>query len=486
MPPPQSVSELVPAELSRILNETPVLQNAYLVGGCVRDWLLGAASKDSDIEVFGTSYEQLVAALSRWGKTDLVGRSFGVVKLTLSDGTVLDFTIPRRDSKVAAGHKGFEISLDPSITPQEAAARRDFTINSMMYDPRRQRLLDFFDGERDLGNRVLRHTSEAFVEDPLRVLRGMQLAGRFALSADASTIELARVIKQSYAELALERVREEWFKWASKSTQPSAGLHFLVQSGWIEHFPELRALQGSPQDPVWHREGDVFVHTCHCCDAMAKLPAWLQADEETRIVLSLAVLTHDFGKAVSTQRAMKDGEFRIISPGHEETGAPLAESFLARFRTPDSIVERVIPLIRNHMAHVHEVTDRGVRRLAKRVEPENIHNLCTLMTADALGRPPRPATIPPMVSALEARAAELSVQSSAPKSILLGRHLLQLGMQPGPEIGDILNRAYDAQLEGKFFNLAEAFDWLATELSDYSPDIARQARASHLQLTEEK
>src|SRR5437867_10534960 len=231
--------EGLPGELVQILQQTPALKQAYLVGGCVRDWLLGIANKDFDVEVFGVSYEELVEALKPWGRTDLVGRSFGVVKLTVRSGQTFDFTIPRRDSKIAPGHKGFEISFDPAITPQEAAARRDFTINSLMYDPRRQQVLDFFGGEQDLRNRVLRHTSAAFVEDPLRVLRGMQLAARFALRADPSTIELARSIKPSYPELALERVREEWFKWASKSTLPSAGLHFLVQSGWIEHFPEL-------------------------------------------------------------------------------------------------------------------------------------------------------------------------------------------------------------------------------------------------------
>src|SRR5687768_8907210 len=134
----------IPDELARILNDTPELRDAYLVGGCVRDALLGLPQKDFDVEVFGASYEQLVAALSRWGKTDLVGRSFGVVKLTVVGGAVYDFTIPRRDSKVAAGHKGFEITFDPKITPREAASRRDFTINALMFDPRTKQVLDFF------------------------------------------------------------------------------------------------------------------------------------------------------------------------------------------------------------------------------------------------------------------------------------------------------------------------------------------------------
>src|SRR5882672_3140654 len=137
------MSALVPDELAAILSGAPELRQSYLVGGCVRDWLLGLASKDFDLEVFGVSYGQLEGALSRWGRTDLVGRAFGVVKLTTRAGQTFDFSIPRRDSKVGPGHKGFETTFDPSILPKEAAARRDFTINALMFDPRRNEVLDF-------------------------------------------------------------------------------------------------------------------------------------------------------------------------------------------------------------------------------------------------------------------------------------------------------------------------------------------------------
>src|SRR5262245_25566263 len=218
----------LPTGLAQILQETPALKRAFLVGGCVRDWRLGQPQKDHDVEVFGCSYEQLASALSRWGRTDLVGRSFGVVKLTTGRGETFDFSIPRKDSKVAPGHKGFEIEFDPDITPQQAAARRDYTINALMFDPRRDEVLDFFGGRQDLQNRVLRQTGPAFVEDPLRVLRGMQFAARFDLQAAPETLQLCRSIQASYQELAAERVREEWFKWAEKSVVPSRGLRFLA------------------------------------------------------------------------------------------------------------------------------------------------------------------------------------------------------------------------------------------------------------------
>lgn len=472
------MSAWIPDELRRILRETPALSRAFLVGGCVRDWLLGAANKDFDIEVFGVTFEQLAEALARWGRADWVGRSFGVVKLTTQGGSTFDFSVPRRDSKVAPGHKGFEVTFDPAITPREAAARRDFTLNALMYDPRRDEVLDFFGGQEDLRNRVLRHTSAAFAEDPLRVLRGMQFAGRFGLSAAPETIEECRRIKGAYAELAVERVREEWFKWAEKSTKPSAGLRFLEATEWLEHFPEVNALRGVPQDPEWHPEGDVFTHTCHCLDALVSLPEWRGADTESRIVFSLAVLAHDFAKPQTTRQEMKDGRLRIVSPGHEQAGGALAEQFLERIDAPLAVRERVTPLVTNHLAHLQTITDRFVRRLARRLGPESIEGLLVVIAADQFGRPPKPRELSENLRALRDRAAALQVQSHAPKAILMGRHLIELGLAPGPQFGEILDAAYEAQLEGRLTSLADAWQWLAEQPEVDLPPEARKSLES--------
>ncbi|MEO8427394.1 MAG: polynucleotide adenylyltransferase [Verrucomicrobiota bacterium] len=457
------MTPLLPDELDQILRETPELKQSYLVGGCLRDRLLEIEVKDFDIEVFGISYEQLTQALSCWGKTDRVGRSFGVVKLTTRTANTFEFSIPRRDSKVAPGHKGFEVTFDPSITPKEAAARRDFTINSLMFDPRCREVLDFFGGRADLKNRILRHTSEAFGEDPLRVLRGMQFVSRFHLAPAPETIALCRKIKSTYGELAGERVREEWFKWASKSTIPSAGLKFLLATGWVEHFPEIHALAGTPQDPEWHPEGDVFTHTAHCCDAMAQLEDWQNADRESQIVYMMATLAHDFGKPSTTQQVIREGRARIISPRHDEEGGPIAARFLERIHAPRAIQERVIPLVVNHLAHLQTITVRSVRRLAKRLEPENIRGLCLVMTADHMGRPPKPSTVPEGVIALRTKAAELQVQVKPPTPILMGRHLIALGLRPNPQFKAILDEAYQAQLEGAFSDLDQALRWLSEQ-----------------------
>lgn len=452
----------LPSALQRLLSEVPALKRAYLVGGCVRDALLGIPNKDFDLEVYGVSYEALEAALRPHGRVDLVGRSFGVIKFSTGTREQWDFSVPRRDSKVAAGHKGFRVEFDPDITLRDAAGRRDFTINALMFDPRTGEYLDFFEGRSDLQNRVLRHTSPAFVEDPLRVLRGMQFAARFELTAAPQTIELCRTIAGSFPELAVERVGEEWFKWAAKARRPSAGLHFLKAAGWLRHFPEVAALDGTPQDPEWHPEGDVFTHTAHCCDALAELPEWRAADEPTRIALMFAVLAHDFAKPQTTHEAERDGRMRIVSPGHEEQGGPLAESFLTRLNAPNALKERVVPLVTNHLAHLQAINDRAVRRLANRLQPATIEELCLVMIADQFGRPPKPRDVHAGVPALRAKAEELRVREAAPKPILQGRHLIERGMKPGKRFGELLKAAFEAQLEGAFQDLDGALAWLAS------------------------
>jgi tRNA nucleotidyltransferase (CCA-adding enzyme) len=298
----------------------------------------------------------------------------------------------------------------------------------------------------------------------------MQFAARFDLTIAPETATLCRQIISSYGELAVERVREEWLKWAQKSTVPSRGLHWLRDTGWLVHFPEVNALVDVPQDPEWHPEGDVFVHTCHCLDALVTLPAWQAANPETRAILSFAVLAHDFAKSATTHEAERDGRMRIVSPGHEDAGGPLAAKFLERINVPLALGERVIPLVTNHLAHLQTLTDRAVRRLAKRLEPATIEELVVVITADQFGRPPRPREISENVRALEARAGELKLQASAPQPILMGRHLIELGLKPGPAMGTILEAAFEAQLEGDFATLPAALCWLrgqaALPLSD--------------------
>lgn len=460
----------LPEPLLAIMRAVRAVGRPRLVGGCVRDWLLGHQPKDFDIEVAGTDYETLVRVLAPFGATDLVGRSFGVVKLRL-DGAEYDFSLPRRESKIGAGHRRFAVTPDPTLSDVEAAARRDFTINAIAYDPLTNEIIDPHGGQADLRARVLRHTSAAFVEDPLRVLRAMQFAARFDLALAPETAVLCRSIVHTYRELAVERVWGEWEKWAVKSVTPSLGLVVLEQTGWLAHFPEIAAMAGVPQEPEWHPEGDVLAHTKYCLDALIRLPEWQDSTAVRRRYLMFAVLAHDFGKPATTVHADRRGVLRWLSPGHEEAGGPPTQSFLGRIGAPLDLINWVQPLVLHHLAHHHGQTgfsDSAVRRLARKLAPATIDDLCLVMWADHLGRPPlvSPET-EVRIQALRDSAHALAVRDSAPRPLMQGRHLLELGLQPGPHFKPILDACAEAQLDGAFTDEAGGRAWLKEYLRDH-------------------
>jgi len=463
MPGPGDLPPL-PEELWALLQAAARVGRPRLVGGGVRDWFLGLVAKDFDVEVSGTDFETLHRVLAPFGATDVIGRSFGVIKVRGRNGTEHDFSLPRRESKTGSGHRGFDVAPDPGLSDDAAAARRDFTVNAIALDPFSGDVIDPFKGREDLAAGLLRHTSAAFTEDPLRVLRAFQLAGRFNFRLAPETATLCRSISASYSELPLERIWGEWDKWATRSTRPSRGLAVLQETGWLVHFPEVAALLGTPQEPEWHPEGDVFTHTGHCLDALVALDGWIEAPDDRRRRLTFSVLAHDFGKPPTTQRAERRGAERWISPGHEAAGGPIAEAFLRRIGAPLELDAPVRNLVVNHLAHHHgaaEFSDSQVRRLARRVAPATIGDLALVMVSDSLGRPPLPSTeILALIERMKARATALAVQASAPRPILQGRHLVALGRPPGPEFKPILDAAFEAQMDGAFADEAGAIAWL--------------------------
>ena len=466
----------IPPALLRVLSALRVVARPRLVGGSVRDWLLGLDPKDFDVEVPGVNFEQLLRVLSPFGSTDIVGRSFGVIKLRV-DGTEYDFSLPRRESKIGSGHRGFAIEPEPALSDAEAAARRDFTLNAIAYDPFAENLIDPHNGEQDLRAGILRHTSAAFVEDPLRVLRAFQLAARFNFTVAPETIALCRQISNTFVELPVERVWHEWAKWAEKASRPSRGLQVLAETDWLRHFPEVAALSGTQQDPIWHPEGDVFVHTGHCLDALVRDSYWKNADPTERRLLSFAVLAHDFGKPATTVFGERRGEMRWLSPGHEASGGPIAETFLQRIGAPHDLATYVRPLVVNHLAHHQggrtEFSDTSVRRLSNRLAPATIDQLCAVMRADHDGRPPlHSEETLARIRELGERAHGLALQSQGPRPILLGRHLLAMGLKPSRQFKQILNAAFEAQLDGHFKNEAEGLNWLQTHLRQLNPSIS--------------
>ena len=417
---------------------------ALMVGGSVRDLLCGRHVKDVDIEVFGLALDDLKRILGEAYELDLVGISFGVLKIKHLD---IDISLPRRESKRGLGHKGFDIASDPSLPIPEAASRRDFTVNAIYYDPLADELIDPHGGARDLADGVLRHVSEKFREDPLRVLRGMQFVARFGLDPAPETIAVCRTVTPE--GLPPERLFEEWAKLLVKGVQIRRGLEFLRATGWVEYYPELACLIGCEQDPKWHPEGDVWTHTGYALDAFVRRRTG-ERDED--LIVGLAVLCHDFGKPACT--AYDPVKKRIRSLGHDEAGVEPTLSFLSRLTNEERLLKEVPPLVRLHMRPFamwrDKSSDGSIRRLAAKVV--RIDRLIRVAAADDAGRPPYPSEPEPLKWLAE-QAKRLEVEDSAPKPIVQGRNLIALGMKPSPEFGRILSALYDAQLDGEFSDL---------------------------------
>ena len=427
-----------------------------LVGGCVRDTLLGLPAKDIDVEVYGITPTILEKTLRQHFRIAQVGKAFGVFKFKDLE---IDISIPRTESKSGTGHKGFEVRGDPSLSFKEAAKRRDFTINAISWDPLTGELIDPLSGLEHLRAGILHPCSEAFGEDPLRVLRGMQFVARFEMRATPQTIALCQSIEPE--DLPAERLFEEWSKWLLKGKKPSLGLQFLREVGWVSYYSELRALINCPQDPIWHPEGDVWTHTLHCMDAFAQKRV---GDREEDLIVGFAVLCHDFGKPLTTFLA-DDG--RIRSPKHENEGEIPTRSFLERLTREKGLVESVVTLVRTHLRPMElykaKASDSAIRRLAKKVRMDR---LVRVAQADMEGRPPKSTAFPEGKWLLE-RAKALEIENKAPVAIVMGRHLIERGLVPGPDFGRILKACYEAQLDGVFEDLegGEGFleRWLEKE-----------------------
>ena len=426
----------------------------WLVGGCVRDLVLGRQPRDLDIEVIGLPPGQVHALLAEHFSVQFVGKAFQVFKL---QGLPIDLSVPSRIPADDTSLSGLPRQADP-MTIDEALARRDFTINAMAWDPDTMELRDPFNGRGDLDARILRHTSTRFAEDPLRVLRGMQLSARFELTVAPETVALCRTLSQDGQPG--ERLWEEWKKLLLQSNKPSIGLQFLRHCDWLNFYPELAALQGCPQDPHWHPEGDVWIHTLHCLDWFATERTGHESDD---LVVGLSILCHDFGKPATT----KEEYGHVTSRGHESEGVGPTKRFLERLTNQYDLIDEVVPLVRCHLRpralYDANASDSAVRRLAKQVH--RIDRLVRVARADHAGRPPKQFDGFPAGEWLLTRAQQLAVDRRAPLPIVMGRHLLELGFQPGPDMGRLLDDCYEAQLDGEFGTLEDGLTYVKNRLS---------------------
>jgi len=423
---------------------------ALVVGGFVRDQLLGRDSKDLDLEVFGITQDRLPAVLSELGRVEPVGQAFPVFKL----GTI-DVALPRRESKSGRGHKGFTVEGDPFMSIEDAARRRDFTMNAIAWDPLTGDYLDPCGGRDDLARRVLRVVDpERFGDDSLRVLRALQFAARFEARLEPASARLCRTIPLD--DLPAERIWGEFEKLLLVAERPSLGFALARDLGVIEQLlPEMVPLYDCPQDAEWHPEGDVWTHTLMVIDEARRRNADL-ARAPLAIVM-LGAVCHDLGKPATTARV--DG--RVKSPGHEAAGVAPATAVLDRLNIQSldgvDVRTQVLGIVAEHLRPSafykarDTVRDGAFRRLAARVDLEL---LTRFARADCHGRA---GTFD--CSAMDwfiERARSLGVEHRPPAPILMGRHLLALGVLPGPRIGEILRAVYEQQLDGVVTTLHDA------------------------------
>jgi tRNA nucleotidyltransferase (CCA-adding enzyme) len=367
----------------------------------------------------------------------------------------LDVALPRHESKAGRGHRGFDVTGDPTLSVREAARRRDFTINAIAWDPLTGEYLDPWNGRADLDRRLLRVVDPAtFGDDSLRVLRAVQFAARFDLTLDDTTRRLCR--ETPLDDLPPERVWGEIEKLLF-ARRPSVGFALAMELGVVARlFPELQALAGCPQEPEWHPEGDVWVHTLQVVDQ-----ARLRIDDLERpqqIALMLGAVCHDFGKPLTT--AVIDG--RIRSMDHEDQGVAPTLTFLDRLNVHSidgyDVRRQVVGFVAQHLKPGswfkvrHEVGDGAFRRLAQKVDLEL---LARVAKSDCLGRAPGQFDCSAMDWFLE-RAQALGVEHRPPAPILLGRHVLALGLSPGPKVGEILKAVYEQQMDGAVTTLEQA------------------------------
>jgi tRNA nucleotidyltransferase (CCA-adding enzyme) len=409
-----------------------------IVGGAVRELVCGDAALDVDIEVVASSTAAVWAQLVPF---------FAHALLIDTHKPVI---------RIRINHQWFDISVTPHHALDVAATSRDFTMNAMTIDSAGQ-FHDPCQGLTDLQAGVIRHLGDAFIDDPLRVLRMMRFAGMYDLQVAPATAVAAQRVSHAAAALTRERVWGEWYLWATRSSVPSAGLAALRATGWLLHYPMLANLVGCPQDPVYHPEGDVWVHTGHVCDAVVRLAQTEDVDE--RLVIMIAALCHDLGKPATTATT----HTRIVSPGHAQAGMPVAAQFLTMIHAPARTHTLVIPLVGEHMVRLGATpSERAVRRLAQRLNPATIALWGKLVAADGAGRPPLPANHD--AHAVLVVAEKLGIRDAKPVALVRGHDVLASGVPAGALVGEWLRRAYEAQLDGVFATHTAGVAWLQQQL----------------------
>ena len=450
--------------------------DVYAVGGFVRDRLRGLPSEEVDLLVQGHPLEEIIDKLKQHGKVDLVGKSFGVIKFTV-DGQTYDVALPRRDEPIPPtdspqrGHKDFIIQADPYLPLEKDLERRDFRCNSIALRLSDWTLIDPFSGYEDIKNKIIRMTNpRAFPDDPLRVIRAARFASVLEFTLDPEIYLAAKEI--DLTGLSVERVNEELFKILLLSRRPSRGLEEMLRLNVLKQlFPELYRCSLSIQDAVFHPEKNeqghhtVWVHTILTVDQAKALAEVKKLEQTRKLTLLLAALYHDVGKPASAQWEYKKNRLVITNNGHDLLSERLTKKALTRqkiFSWNGYNLRAMVPLLIRHHHRVSEiwqkrqvVTRKAFTRLAAGVKGE-IELLIYLDAADRAGRKQK------LITGLDRQAIwlfkkfeELKVNRETIKPLIMGRDLIKLGVGPGPEMGKILKKLYQWQLDNLFDNRAE-------------------------------
>ena len=409
---------------------------AYFVGGFVRDSLLGIESKDIDVEVHGIRPETLEKILDGVGEWIEIGKSFGIYSLR---GTNIDIAMPRRETLTGIGHRDFKIDVDPFMGTENAAKRRDFTVNALMQNVLTGEIIDHFGGQKDLKDKVLRHVCDtSFPEDPLRVLRGVQFAARFNLEVAPETIALCQKIDVS--TLSSERVLEELKKALLQSEKPSVFFETLRKMNQLSPwFEEVEKLIGVLQSTIYHKEGDVYTHTMMVLDEAAKM----RDSAEKPFYFMMSALVHDFGKITATK--FYNGNYHAT--GHEEAGIYIAGELLRKLTNENALISYVLNMTGLHTAPRVLFNDNASVKASNKMfdVAENPADLIKLSLCDGLGKIPRK----PMLHEESFLMKRLEIYKEyMARPYVTGQDLIDMGMKPGKEFSELLSNAHEMRLSG--------------------------------------
>lgn len=426
----------------------------YEVGGSVRDFLIdpGIEIKDRDYLVTGIAYDELADILRHFGRVDLVGKSFGVIKFTQRGSkSTVDVVIPRKESSTGTAHRDFKVDYDPDIPVEDDLRRRDFTINAIARSIPTGEIIDPYGGRQDIKAKSIRIVfPDSIVEDPLRTLRGAQFAARFEFKIEPETLQKMKEAAHLIDTVSPERIAEELNKMLLKADKPSIGFRYLLEMGILERIMPYLARCVGVEQPGGYHKWDVFDHTMVCVDNAPK-----------KLNIRLACLFHDLGKPATKELVENGATFY----GHDRLSTRMAASVMRNLKYSNDLIDQVKILVERHMFS-DQAGEKGVRRLIRAVGTDLIYDLLDLRRADiiAQGMGQDPAEVDDFEAKVTAEIEKKSPFGIKELAVNGSDLMVIFDLAEGPVIGRILNHLLEIVLDSPEFNTREK---LLTEARDF-------------------